>query len=116
MVSAAQQADKSQGIEYSIYTFDLTESKKDESKAEKHGTKTEMSDAIDIAEKLLKSGKCGKVEVKQKYFDKKKNREIDTILKTFKAKPKMEINAIMILVFAILCGGLAFGATYFLSR
>ncbi len=117
MSAVAQSAGKEQGIEYSIYTFNMPVSgQKNANEWEKQDTKTERSDAISTAEKLLSSGKYSKVEIKQKYFDKKKNRNIDMTLKTYEAKPKMEINAFMILVFAIVCGGLAFAVTYFLSQ
>ena len=102
---------KAQGIEYTIYARG-----QDSAKAEKQDTKTEMTDALAAAEELFKSGKYLKVEVRQRYFDKKQNREIDTVLKAFEGRKKLEINAAMMFVLALLCGGLAFGATYFLSR
>ena len=112
---AAMQQD--QGIEYTIYTFDMPVSgQKSANKWEKQGTKTEMTDAVSHAEKLFKSGKFQKVEVKQKYFDKKKDRNIDMTLKVFEAKPKREINVFMIFAFAVLCGAAAFGITYFLAQ
>lgn len=112
MATSAQQTDKTQGIEYSIYTFDASDGGK---KGEKQDVKSEMRDALALAEELVKSGKYKKVEVTQKYFDKKKNRNIDMTLKTLHAKKKLEINAAMIFVFAVLCGAVAFGLTYVLT-
>lgn len=108
-------ADKDLGIEYSIYTFDMPVSGQ-KNKWEKQDVKTEMADAMAAAEKLFKSGKYHKVEVKQKYFDKKKNRNIDMTLKVYEAKAKKEINVVAIFLFAIICGGIAFAVTYFLSK
>jgi len=117
MTDIEQETDKQQGIEYSIYTFDVPESGQNgQNKWEKRDIKTEISDAIATAKKLFKSGKYGKVEVKQKYFDKKKDRNIDVTLKIFEARSKREINIMIIFLFAILCGGLAFAVTYFLNR
>lgn len=104
--------DKLQGLEFRIYTQDQS------GKADKEptATKTEMAEAFSAAEEMIQSGKYLKVEVKQKYFDKKKNRDVDMTLKVLHGKKKIEINATMIFVFAVLCGGLAFAVTYFLAR
>ena len=111
MTKSPQKTDKLQGIEYIINTVDQASGE-----SEKQDVKTEMTEALAAAEEMLKSGKYSKVEVRQKYFDKKKDRDIDVVLKVFEAKKKLEINAAMIFIFAVLCGGLAFAATYFLTR
>lgn len=105
---------KSQGIEYSIYTFDPSDPKKGGRSNTwlKRDTKTEINDALSIAEKLFKTGKYQKVEVKQKYFDQKSDRNIDTTLKVFEGRKRLEINVAMIFAFAVFCGAVAFGATY----
>ena len=117
--STAQQKqpdDKDQGIEYSIYTLDKnSDSKKSASKWNKHSTASEMSQAIALAEKLIASDKYQKVEVKQKYFDKAKNRDIDVSLKKFEHKPKLEISVMMVFMFAVVCGVMAFIITFFLT-
>lgn len=107
------QAEKAQGIEYAIYTF---EGAKGPAKWEKKETRSEMSEALAIAEKMFGSGQYSKIEVKQKYFDKKKNRNIDVTLKVFEGGKKFEINALVIFIFALVCGASAFGITWFLTR
>lgn len=106
----ADQAQKDQGIEYTIYAVDMA---KGSSGAV--GTMTDMAQAIEKAEEMIGSGAYLKVEIKQKYFDKKNGRNIDMTLKVFEAKKKFKINTAMIFVFAILCGGIAFAVTYFLT-
>ncbi len=108
--------DQDQGIEYSVYTFANTNNKQSTSNWEKHATKTEMNDAISLAESLFGSGKYKKIEVKQKYFDKKKNRNIDVTLKTFEGRKKQGVGTLAILVFAALCGLSAFAVTYFINQ
>ncbi len=111
------QASAEQGIEYTIYTFDYPDKgKTSDNKWEKQGTLHEMKEALDKAEELYKSGEYHKIEVKQKYFDKKKNRNIDMTLKILEKKKKREITALMVMVFAVLCGSIAFGVTYLLSQ
>ena len=117
MAKSIGQVDPLQGIEYTVYTYGQAGvDDKKSAKWEKHNTKTEMAAAIAEAEKLYKSGKYKKVEVKQKYFDKKKNRNLDTTLKVYEHGKKREINIVMILLFAIVCGAIAFGVTYVLSK
>ncbi|MCB9990345.1 MAG: hypothetical protein H6867_03065 [Rhodospirillales bacterium] len=104
----AGQAEKQQGIEYTIYTYAM---KKDG--AQSQGTLTEMGQALSQAEQLLASKKYCKVEVKQKYFDKKQNRDINTTLKVYESK---RIPLILIIaVFAVmLCAGA--GTGYFMAH
>ncbi len=111
-----QAAEKEQGIEYSIYTFDAPKGGKSANKWERRDTQTEMAAAMKTAESLFASGKYQKVEVKQKYFDKKQNRNIDMTLKVYEARKKKEINIVAITLFAVLCGGLAYAITYLLTK
>jgi len=112
--NTAQDADAS--IEYTIYTFDRPGGGKAADQWEKHGTDSDMQGALKLAEQLFASGKYQKVEVKQKYFDKKKNRNIDITLRVFESEPQKSINIFLIVGFAIFCGAAAFGLTYFLTR
>ena len=76
-----------------------------------------MADALKAAEQLFDTGQYSKVEVKQKYFDKKQNRNIDTTLKVFQEiKQKSEVNVFVIFLFAVACGAAAFTATLYLSH
>lgn len=115
MAQAAQkQQGKSQGIEYTIYTFDQSAGGKSANKWQKRDTKSEMSAAITVAEDLFKTGKFKKVEIKQKYFDKKKNRDIDMTLKVYEGRGPISVT--MIFMVAVLCGVLAFVGTYFFAK
>lgn len=108
-------ASKDQGIEYSVYTFEKTKNPSDQNKWHKQGTQTDMGLAISAAERLFESGQYAKVEVKQKYFDKKQNRIVDVTLKVFQEqKKKKEINVFVIFLFAIACGAAAFTTTLYL--
>ena len=100
------------GIEFSIYTFE-----KDQNRWQKHSVTNDMHKAIAAAEKLLDSGQYEKIEVKQKYFDKKTNRTVDVSLKTLVGKKKSKVLPIVaLLLLALLAGGGAFAAAYFLTR
>lgn len=114
MPKTVHQTDKTQGIEYTIYTVSQEDGPK--GAAKKQDMKTDRGQALAAAEELHNSGKFLKVEVRQKYFDKKKNRDIDIPLKAFETKAKKEIGVALILVIALLCGGIAFAAAYFLTR
>lgn len=108
------QASALQGIEYTIYTFDQASARND---WQKHDTLNEMDRALKMAEGLFHTGKYHKVEVKQKYFDKKANRNIDVTLKVFEgAGKRKDLSVLLIVLFAVLCGAAAFGLTYILNR
>ena len=109
-------AEKDQGIEYSVYTFEKSKDPAAQNKWAKQAVQSDMGVAIQAAEKLFDSGKYGKVEVKQKYFDKKQNRAVDVTLKIFEdKKQKSEVNVFAILLFAVACGAAAFTATLYLT-
>jgi hypothetical protein len=111
--TAAQSADS--GIEYSVHTFAKDESGKD--RVQVQGVTNDMEKALKAAENLCDSGQFSKVEVKQKYFDKKNNRNIDMTLKVFAYKKKSGALAIVgFLALALAGGGAAFAAAYFLTR
>ncbi|HIF25789.1 MAG TPA: hypothetical protein EYG18_02305 [Micavibrio sp.] len=115
MAGTAKEVD--QGIEFSVYTFEKTKSAADQGKWQMQGTQTQMADALKAAEQLFDTGQYSKVEVKQKYFDKKQNRNIDTTLKVFQEiKQKSEVNVFVIFLFAVACGAAAFTATLYLSH
>jgi hypothetical protein len=107
--------DKSQGIEYSIFAAEMpAPGQKGKVPLQRQGMRKEMRDALAAAEEMIATGQYQRVEVRQKYFDKKKNREIDMTVKVFEKRAKKEIGVFAILLFAVLCGGIAFGVTYFL--
>jgi hypothetical protein len=108
------QVDPVQGLEYMIYVF-----KDNAGKWEKNKTLSSLSEAQQQADVLFKTGQYQKVEIKQKFFDKKKNRNIDTTLKVLEqatGKRKREIGIVTIALFAVICGALAFAATWFFNQ
>lgn len=119
MNKPSKQTDALQGIEYSVHTTAMPEDgQKSGGREEKQGVFTDLDEAGREAETFLKTGKYQTVEIKQKYFDKKKNREVEVSLKTLekKVKVKREIGVVTITIIAVLCGLIAFGITYFLSN
>jgi hypothetical protein len=103
---------KDSGIEYTIMTLD------GETKSwSSQGMTNEMDAALANAEKFLATGKYEKVEIKQKYFDKKANRQVEGTLKTLDYKKPSGILPIIGLLFlAIAAGGGSFAAAYFLTK
>lgn len=116
--AAAGQTQQAQGIEYAIYTFEKAPSGggKSGNAWERHDVSGDMQVALAQADTLFGSGRYRKIEIRQKYFDKKKNRNIDMVLKTLELQKKREINLLMVFAFALLCGAAAFGATYLLAN
>ena len=99
------------GIEYSIFTQEKGEG------WQPQGVTNEMDKALASADKLLESGKYEKVEIKQKYFDKKANRLVEGTLKTLTySAPNGLLPIIGLLFLAIAAGGGSFAAAYFLTR
>lgn len=108
-----QPAANEQSIEYSIYVHHLPKAKKDKA-FELLETTTNMDEAMKKADELYASGEFKKVEVKQKYFDPKNNREIDMVLKTLELKIKKPLSLPVIILLAVACGAASFGLTVFL--
>jgi len=104
-------------IEYTIYTFDLPKGKqKGQSQWKKQATIEDMDKALAEAQKLYESEKYQKIEVKKKFFDVKKNRNVDMTLKVYELKPKKDMTGVFVMLFAVLCGAGAFALTYFLGQ
>jgi hypothetical protein len=98
-------------IEYSLFTQAKGEG------WQPQGMTNEMEKALASADKLLESGKYEKVEIKQKYFDKKANRLVEGTLKTLTyTKPSQLLPIIGLLILAVAAGGGSFAAAYFLTR
>lgn len=107
--------EQEQGIEYSVYSHDQPKGgQKGPTSWEKQDAFSDMAEALKKAESLFDTGQYSKVEVKQKYFDKKKNRNVDTVLRVYEGKKKKSHGTIYILLFAVLCGIIAFAVTYYL--
>lgn len=103
-------------IEYNIYTFDMPNGKKKgDAKWKLTKTLNDMNAAMKEAENLHQSKKFHKVEVKQKFFDEKKNRTVDMTLKSFEQKPPSNLGLYIALVGSVAAGVIAFAATYFLT-
>jgi hypothetical protein len=99
------------GIEYTIFTQKPGEG------LQPQGMTNEMEKALATADKLLETGEYEKIEVKQKYFDKKANRQVEGTLKTLTyKKPSGILPIIGLLVLAVAAGGGSFAAAYFLTR
>lgn len=99
-------------IEYSLHLFE-----KKDGPARAQSPSNDMHKTLAEAEKLIASGKYVKIDVRQKYFDKKTNRVVDMVLKSLDYKKKSDFLPLMALaLFAVLAGGGAFAATYFLTR
>lgn len=104
-------------IEYTIYTFDMPQpNQKGDNSWKKHSTLDDMTKAMSEAEGLHESGKFHKIEVKKKFFDQKKNRAVDMTLKTFENQPKKDLTILIAVILAILGGGGAFAACFFLTH
>ena len=103
-------------IEYSIYTFDMpNDGQKDESKWQKHATLDDMIKAMAEAQNLYDSEKYQKIEVKKKFFDQKKNRQVDMTLKVYERTPKKDYSTAVAIIFALFCGVGAFAASFFFA-
>lgn len=108
---------QSAGIEYTIYTFDMSAPKqKGDSSWKKHATLEDMGKAMSEAENLHQTQKFQKVEVKKKFFDQKKNRTVDMTLKIFEANPKKDYSVLIAVILAVLGGAGAFAASFFLTQ
>ena len=102
-------------VEYAIYTFNYDSSYKKKMKWKRHETLLDMSKALNKAELLYRSGNYIKVEVKQKYFDIKRNKKIDALLEVFEDNKKQNSGAIAVLCFAFICAVTAFSVIYYLG-
>ena len=106
-----------QGIEYTINVLKKPASgDKSAPKWEKNSIKADMQIALQQADKLLASGDYLKIEVRQKYFDKAKNRNVDMTLKMYDAPQKKSVNVLMFLVIAVVGAAAAFAGTYFFLK
>ncbi len=103
-------------IEYNIYTFDMPKGKKKgEAKWKLNKTLNDMNTAMKMAESLHDSKQYHKVEVKQKFFDEKKNRMVDMTLKSFEQKPNGNMAVYVALLVSVAAGVAAFAATLHLA-
>ena len=74
-----------------------------------------MNAAMKTAENLHNSKKYHKVELKQKFFDEKKNRMIDMTLKSFEQKPPNNLAVYVALLVSVAAGVAAFAATLYIA-
>jgi hypothetical protein len=65
MADRVERAASGEGIEYSIYSFDFPAAS-GRARWEKQDSKTEMAEALAAAETIFRTGKYGRVEIKQK--------------------------------------------------
>jgi hypothetical protein len=99
-------------IEYSIHVFENKNSS-----GQSQGISNDMQKTLADADRLVATGKYVRVDVRQKYFDKKTNRVVDGVLKSLTHKKKNPMIPLFLMMFlAILAGGGAFALAYFLTR
>lgn len=103
---------KDSSIEYTVITTDAKTGA-----AQAQGMTNEMDKAISSAEKLLTTGDYAKIEIRQKYFDKKANRQVEGTLKTLEyKKPSSILPLVGLMLLAVAAGGGSFAGAYFLTR
>ncbi len=105
-------------IEYIIYTFEFPKNNKASEKNRwKKYMSTENQDiAIKEAEKLNSSNKFQKIEIKKKFMDKKKGRNIDVTLKIFDNNSSPTFGTKSMIAAIAICGILTFVATYYIIQ
>lgn len=112
MRRAAVHSVSDHAAEYAVYTFGVLEQDRVNPRMwEKKASHAAMSAALGQAEDLYRTGQYMKVEIKQKYFDRKQNRNIDMTLKTLGQTKTTTLHSAVAIVFAMLCGIAAFGFT-----
>ena len=100
------------GAEYAVYTFGVLDMDQINPRMwEKKASHMVRAAAIMQAEELYKTGQYLKVEIKQKYFDKKRNRHVDQTLRTLGLSRRWLLRTVMAVAFAMICGLAAFQAT-----
>lgn len=101
--------------EYAVYTFGgHGQERRPLGLWEKKATHPVIATALKQAEELYKTEQYHKVEIKQKYFDPRCNRNIDRTLRTLGQKNSQGVRAAAVVAFASVCGLAAFAVTYFL--
>ncbi len=96
------------GQEYTVYSFESAD-KKAMRRWHRHETLTIEEQAVVLARSLYKSGKYQRIEVKRKYFDRRINRHVDTIFKTYESGLRLRIGPVAVLALAAACGAAVFG-------
>lgn len=107
------QAVQNKAIEYSVYVYHDKSKKKGGKPWEMIGVTQDMNKALKSAEDLIDSREYPKVEVKKKFFDEKNNRTVDITLKVLEGRVRKPIGAVLLTVFAVLCGAAAFGLAFY---
>jgi len=92
---------------YIIYSYDKS-TQNQLNRWQRHSVKTEMIDAFKYAEALFHSGQYHKVEIIKKFFDQKKNKKSDMLLKTFESKELSVLDYSEVFFFSISCGVLMY--------
>ena len=113
MPQTAKPASEEQSIEYSICAYFHPVDKKDKD-FEVVMVGKDMKEIMKKAEALHGGGKYQKVEVRQKYFEPKSNRQIDMTLKVMNTRAKKPMSLVTVILITLACGAGAFGLTVFL--
>jgi hypothetical protein len=100
-------------IEYNIYSY----SNDDNPRAcwQKCGSADQPELAINHAEELYNSGQFSKVEVKQKYYDLRTQRNIDETWRVFEKGGRRTSPSTLIIGFAVTSAIIAFAWTYLMA-
>lgn len=105
--------------EYIIYSFPPSEiGAQDASHWKRVGTLQERSGALKKAQQLLRSGQCGKIEIKQRYFCVKRGCAVEAPFKVLRlpgAKKKALPAGVSAFILAVLCGLAALSVAYVLG-
>lgn len=103
--------------EYAVYTYGISDQEhRDSCIWEKKASHAIKSAAVRQAEDLYRTGQYMKVEIKQKYFDSRKNRNIGLTLKTLQQKKNPALRTVMAIALALIFGFAVFGMIYFPGR
>lgn len=97
-------------IEYNVYSYSNDDSPR--GCWQKCGSAAHADSAIDRAETLFNSGQFKKVEVKQKYFDRKSGRNIDETCRVFEKDVRRASPPNWVMRIALASALIAFVMTY----
>ena len=113
---SSKAAARRQGSEYAVYTFGIPEQDNVHSRMwEKKASHAAVDAAVRQAEDLFRTGQYRKIEIKQKYFDRRRNRNVDLTLKTLGQKENRRLRTAVAVALAMASGALAFAVTYFIG-
>ncbi len=115
-ITVSQTAPKNGHVEYAIYTFTAPDQSGTQPLLwQKFKTLKQRRKALQTAEKLARSGRYKKVEIKQKYFDRRAGRMAALTVRIFEDRKPLTPGKILTRVLTLLAGLSAFIVTYALT-